>query len=1192
MQLKKLEIQGFKSFPERIEIAFEKGITAIVGPNGSGKSNVADAMRWVMGEQSAKQLRGGKMEDVIFGGTDGRKSLSFCEVTLTLDNSDGGLPLAFHEVAVTRRMYRSGESEYYINKSACRLKDVVELFRDTGAGREGYSVIGQGRIDEILSNRPEDRRAVFEEAAGIAKYKARKTEAMRKLDHTAANLERVDDIITELSDQLEPLRKQAEEAKVYLTLRDRLRVLELSQFVYQYDRLQERLTTATAQLQDFLQELDGLDNERNKLQIRAQTDEVSLQQAEEYAVTMREKVLTLTRELEVLQGDARVLQQRLSHGGENAAKAQSGIDQAKQSLSAAEEQLKLAHHEAEEKRKQFEVGKGELQTIEGKLAGINERLSHEENAMEESKGRIMDARNKISDYKARRSHLEALVTATQSRVAEMQQLAKGAQERFDQSAQEAGQARAISSQLEEKQREVLDKLAVFAQQSQQNLGKVAEAEKLRQNAHADILALQSRLRLLEDMKRDFEGFQSSVRNLLRDVAAQSHLAGKVRGVVAQLINVPQDVELAVEMALGAAAQNIVTNTEEDAKSLIEHLRMRDYGRATFLPLSSVQGRKLTPQEKAFLNMPGVIGVAEDCVKFDAVYRDIVSNLLGRTVLTKDMESGIALSRKSGFVFRVVTLQGDILNVGGSITGGSTTSRSTGLFGREREMQESKRRMIVCRDDIKKQEEIIAKLKSEDEINQQKGEGVRQQLLKMQDEMARAAERAQILDETASGRQGRVQEYQNEIERLQESLQEIVQECREIDEISQKTLEDSRKQEMDVRTSQEEFVQMKKQRDTIAEEAMRLKMLLVEREVESMTLLREATRLEAERQRLVADAQGRLQEATIAQERLSQDTAELQVVSGKLAQMEADLQEAESALKQAENMREQAFGSYREGEGLREDNLRLTSEAAQRKAKAEAVLDRAKLETETLAARIFEEYEITYADALSQRLDDFAPQSAAQEIGRIRGQIRELGTVNVNAVEDFRRVEERHTFLTGQRQDLLGAAEDLQVLISSLEGKMAEKFREQFALINTHFEKTFKQLFGGGTAMLELTEETDVLGSGIEIIARPPGTRLQSLTLLSGGQRALTAIALLFAMLLVKPTPFCVLDEIESALDEANVSNYARTLHSYSDKTQFLVITHRKGTMEASDLLYGISMEEKGVSRMVSVRLSSDKGDVA
>nr|MDD6336422.1 chromosome segregation protein SMC [bacterium] len=1185
MYLKTLEIQGFKSFPERIEIAFQKGITAIVGPNGSGKSNVADAMRWVMGEQSAKQLRGSRMEDVIFGGTDNRRPLSFCEVTLTLDNADDALGVGFAEVAVTRRLYRSGESEYYINKTACRLKDVLDLFRDTGAGREGYSVIGQGRIDEILSNRAEDRRAVFEEAAGIAKYKTRKVEAERKLQHTADNLSRVDDLLGELCAQLEPLRDQAEKAKTYLSLRDALRGLEINQFLYQHEHLQQRAQTLGQQLEEMEMRRDQLAREGEALQKRAEQDAARLEETEQRAQQLREELAARTHEVEALQADIRVLEERLHHLDADIAREQAGMEDATRAREQACLALEQAQEEVQHKKQLREQARQELRETEEKLSALADTIALQEQEMERAKGRMLDAMNRMADLKARASHLEALHTATSQRMEEMRQLAHGAQLRHTQSHGEAEAAQQAVVDLKRQEAGALEE-AARAQDEAERQGQRAQVlRQQRQRDAEDLQALQSRVRVLEDLKRDYEGYQSSVRNLLRDCAREESLKSRVRGVVAEAIRVPQRLEVAIEMALGAAAQNVITPTENDAKALIEHLRRHQYGRVTFLPMTSVRGRQLSAQERGYLNLAGVVGVASECVSFDPAYEAVVQNLLGRTVLVENMECGIQLSRRAGYAFRVVTLAGDMLNVGGSMTGGSVQSRVGALFGRERELAQAKNRMREIRAAIEKREEEIVLAAQAFQQKQQQEQACLQKLQDIRTELSRTLERAGILEETAKGRAERVAEYNREVERLQDTLQDIAAETAEIASLIEQAEHGNRQDAQQVDGGQADFARLKEQLSALQNQATALRVALAEREAQSDALVRDAERLRADQKRMMEDASQRLEHTLQVRAQHDHDAASLQHSKARLAGLEGALAQTREALAQTEKQREEAFAAYRQGEGLRQQQAADSAECLQRIARTESQLERAQADREALCARIFEEYSLTYADALPWREESFNPQEAGREITRMRGEIRQLGTVNVNAVEDCAVLEERVESLSSQREDLTRAAEDLSKLISGLEGRMAAQFKQAFAEINAAFQVTFKKLFGGGHAHLELMDASDVLQSGIEIVAQPPGTKLKSLTLLSGGQRALTAIALLFAMIEIRPTPFCVLDEIEAALDEANVAHYASALRGYTSDTQFVVITHRKGTMEACDALYGISMQEKGVSSMVSVRMT-------
>ena len=1184
MVLKSIRLRGFKSFPETIEIKFETGITAIVGPNGSGKSNIADAIRWVLGEQSAKQLRGSRMEEVIFGGTENRRPLSFCEAILTLDNTDDRLGLGTPEVSITRRLYRTGESEYLLNQNACRLKDIVDLLRDTGAGREGYSVIGQGRIDEILSNRAEDRRAVFEEAAGIAKYKARKTEAERKLTSTTEHLTRVDDILVELQGQIEPLRQQSQTAREYLMLAEQLRYDELNLFILQQDK-------ANAALHELAQKIEVLQANQRRyvadgvaLEAREQANTVALQKAEEDAKLAQLALTSMAETRGNAQANVRVWEERLANGEQQRFR----METQGQELAQKREALSLAIDQAGEKavllQKDFELKQAELQTAEAALAQLADQLCADEEKAAQAREMMMQNLNRMSDLRAQISHLQGLDASMAARGEDMQRLVDETKAKREQSEQDVASARAaLTVGLGERSRE-----AATVQERADGVARAQEAWRQAQQAQQKqaeaMQAMRVRLKMLEDLKRDHEGYGQAVRALLRDSAQDAQLSAKVCGVVAQMIEVPQKLEIAIELALGAAMQHVITPTDTDAKQLVEYLRRNQLGRVTFLPMNAVRTRTLNDTERNWAQGAGILGVASECVECQPQYRDIVRNLLGRTVLVEDMDTGLALARKSQQSIRIVTLQGDMMNVGGSITGGSVQARAGGLFSRERE-RNALRQQAESAGQIEVR--LVAETaKAEAEWNAAKVEHQKAVEGQSQAEARVHAlrEREQITLETLQERQLREQEMLAEQQRMvdmqQDTATQIAGMQALIDRAGQGDAEGTAKAEAD----QDAFSQARARHTQMQSQAVRLQVEQAQAQSAIRQQQQEQSRLTRELQDLKLQGQRQQQAGQDGELQLEQIRQALEECRQAAQSNDAAQQHAQARAEACENARQAAFAAYAQGEKNRQQQITQLAECEQQMMRSQTQSERLVTERENATARIFESYQLTYADILPLRDEAFLVDGASNRVGSTRAKIRAMGSVNVNAVEDFVALEARVGEMSTQRADLQQAFEDLGKLIERLEKRMVERFREAFAEINQAFGVSFKKLFDGGHAHLALMDEHNWLNSGIEIIAQPPGTKMQSLTLLSGGQRALTAIALLFAMLKINPTPFCVLDEIEAALDEANVEHYAKTLHEYTQKTQFVVITHRKGTMEAADALYGITMQEKGVSSLVSVRL--------
>lgn len=1185
MFLKRLEIYGFKSFAERLEVAFAPGITAIVGPNGSGKSNVGDAVRWVLGEQSAKLLRGTQMADVIFGGTEKRKPLSYCEVNLIFDNEDKGLPIEYSEVVISRRLYRSGESEYSINKTNCRLKDVVELFQDTGIGKEGYSIIGQGKIDNILSTRSDERRAVFEEAAGIVKYKTRKNEAERKLEHTCSNLVRICDIISELEDRIEPLSQQADVAREYLSLRESLRDLEVNLYLCQSDMAAEKKAAQA-------ETLKGIDEETNeKTAYLARLEQEQLQkedrigQLENSLTGLRGNILELTGRLEKGAGDQKVFEEKQTNleaeqkrlGDELQANddLRAMMDAtAKGDVAAAEQKEK----EIRDRSSLVEAMEGELSALDAALAKEGEELEQVKNQMVSTLNRLSDVKANLGRYETMRSNIEArgqliqkqreTLASQQTNILEAVQAQKEAAQDFE-------------NQLEGLRQEE-DALVKARQELQEGYAKQQSAM---QETQSKLQNAKSRLHMLEEMRRDYEGYSHSVKRLLSQCDREPSLQKSVCGVVAQLVNVPRQYEKAVEAALGAAMQNIVTPTEEDAKILIEFLRSSNAGRATFLPISAIRGRTLSPQERNTLSVPGCVGIASELAQYDTKYKEIFENLLGRTVICQTMDAAIALARNNRHAFRVVTLEGDIINAGGSMTGGSVQSKLTSLLGREREIDETRTSITAF---AKKQEEesaTLQKMRLERTALEEQVKELGESRHRVEIFLARENEKLTALQADLNRYKEAQEQLSLEEEQLGDTAAEIERNINEINQMQGSMEQSNTSAQSDITQRQSTYQQRRMERERMSLQLTEYKVYLAGLIKELDSIHQNKERLEKQQSQLAeADERAKNRIALLEEQKaelIKQKTSDEQA----LQMLKETLQELHTQEKEQTQQRDTL------SQGLREDQKKCREleqelfSGQERRHKVEMAITKVDSDIALLEQRIWDEYELTYASALEFRREDFRMTGSQTEINKLRRSIADLGPVNVKAIDEFVETKERFDLLTGQRDDLQKAEADLRNIIEELAKKMEKQFREQFAVINKYFGQTFAELFGGGIAELRLEEGQSALDAGIEIVAQPPGKNLQVLSLLSGGEKALTAIAILFAMLKLKPTPFCILDEIEAALDEANVYNFATYLRNFSKRTQFVVITHRKPTMEEADSLYGVAMEEKGVSRMVSVRLS-------
>lgn len=1186
MRLKRLEIYGFKSFADRTVVVFDQGITGIVGPNGSGKSNLSDAVRWVLGEQSAKALRGGKMEDVIFNGTQRRKRLGYCEVSLVFDNEDHALPVDFAEVMITRRVYRSGEGEYYINKAACRLRDIVDLFRDTGVGKEGYSIIGQGRIGEILSQKSEDRRGIFEEAAGIVKYRTRKEESEKRLLNMHDNLDRVEDIIAELEGELEPLAKASETARHYLALRDELRVLECSAFVLRSDRAQERIADAEALLGGLREAIEQEERRAGTLAAARDTANEKAQELETQVSGAHEAVLELTREKEAREGELAMLRAEIARMEKDVLSLSQEEDVRRARSEALEGEIRQNEADTLAARTQIVEWQRELNARETELEAAQEAAREAEETLETHKSAIIEAMNRLSDVRTSearlstmRKELERRGEEARAQREELSIIAERLDEQLEEARGELETFKQVEGELQETGRQI-------EQESQDAAQKIARIQQAVSDANGQKQAAASRLRVLREMERDYAGYQQAVKQVL--LHARGHEG--VRGVVASLMQVPKELERAVEAVLGGALQNVVTTDEYVARDMIAYLRSNKLGRATFLPMTTITGRTLNAQERQLLSMPGCVGVASELVSFAPEYRGIVENLLGRTVVAENLDAGIEIMRRGRHAFRLVTLEGDVMHSGGSMTGGSAASRMTSLLSREREIKEHEALLVQI---DRRMAEFEQRLRKGEEFRQ----GVKQRRAKAFDDLHQAQIDVSIASERVrtltAQREGHAQQEQ----RCELLCEQIAENLAQIDSQldgarSTQAGEERTSDEMNRRTGElsDALYERREALDALRERTQEVRVTLAAKERDLTALTADGARMRREQEELAAQ----LYQAHDQREQLilkHQQATEQQAADTQLSSSCAErLEAAQKTLAQRQSLRGESQEKVR---ALTQEIDALREQLAQDQEKGhrtEMVLSRTQAELSQMQQRIWDEYELTYAGAKEYLNEPFDLSASDKRSGEIRREIRAMGPVNVTAVEDYRATRERYEELARQRDDLVKAENDLKGIIDSLQRQMERQFMENFRLMQQYFAETFSKLFGGGHAELRLLDESDVLGCGIEIVAQPPGKKLQMLSLLSGGERALTAIAILFAMLRLKPTPFCFLDEIEAALDDGNISTFADYLRDFSRNTQFVVVTHRKGTMERCDGLYGVAMEEKGVSTMLSVELKDVSAD--
>lgn len=1182
MKLKKLELYGFKSFAQRTEIVFDEGITGIVGPNGSGKSNIGDAVRWVLGEQSAKTLRGASMSDVIFNGTQKRKPLSYCEVSLVFDNDDHALAMEAAEVMVTRRVYRNGESEYYLNRTACRLKDVVDLFRDTGIGKEGYSIIGQGRIDEILSRKSEDRRQVFEEAAGIVKFKARKEEADKKLQRTLENLERVDDILDELTKRLKPLEEQSRNARVYLELSTELKDLDLNLFLIRSDRARARLSELESELLTVQTIL--ADTESNLTDKTTRRDETQnrIDQLEEAITKARTELMECAEHVHESQKKLSALQSRRETRSENRQRIVREQEEAQERLAEIEKDHARIQADVEKQHSLIADAEQILRATQEAAEKAQTKEKEADAALEAQKAAVIDQMNRLSDVRNDKTRLNTMQAQMETRLTEIEE-SGGALQEQEAALREA--LTAVEKQLEtenQHQQQCQEKLAQARQASDEADAAYANLRADVEKQSADMQAAASRHNVLTEMTRDMEGYNMAVRRAMT-YAKQRGLTG-VKGVLAQLMTVPQAYETAIDMALGAAQQNIVTDTEETAKELINYLRQNRLGRATFLPMSAIRGKTLYGNERNALKLPGCLGVASELVQCAPEYRGIVENLLGRTVIADNLDHGIPIMRAGNHAFRLVTLEGDVMHSGGSMTGGSAQSKVSNLLSRERELKELTAKLQTGRAELDKCRQELAQRQQTAQEKRQKVSDAVNALHQQEIAVAREQARRESTSADLNAHLQRMQETEQARVQLHQSLEDIRQQLENIE--HQRTGAQGDQSAMEQKTIEMQNALIKARAEASAENDR-----LMVRTLQLSDLRHGLSDLERDEAHAQQDQAQILREQE-RREQLLHEMDELDTVD----ENDMKREEAESARRQKEQLRqESAAQAIEQRRSQAQSDLRdilsdmenlheAYNRDSEKLHKTELAKARIEGDQKNLQNRIWDTYKLTYAGAEEFRRTPFDEKESDRRAAELQGQIRALGTVNVGAVEEYAETKARVDDLTAQQQDLKRAEMDLRELIERLLIQMRSTFVENFSKMQGYFAETFTRLFGGGHAELKLMDPDDPLNCGIEVNAQPPGKKLQLLSLLSGGERALTAIAILFAMLKLKPTPFCILDEIEAALDDANIGYYADYLKEYSKGTQFIVVTHRKGTMERCNSLFGVAMEEQGVSRMVSVSL--------
>ena len=1186
MYLKSLEIQGFKSFADKTVLHFDSDITAIVGPNGSGKSNISDAISWVMGEMSSKALRGAKMEDVIFGGTQKRSQLGFAEASLILDNSDGSLPVDTPEVMVTRRYYRSGESEYYINRQSARLRDINEMFMDTGLGKEGYSNIGQGRIDEILAVKSTDRREVFEEAAGISKYRHRKEETERRLASTEDNLTRIGDKISELELQVEPLRVQAEKAKKYLSLRETLKGLEIALWLQNLERLAAAAKKAEGDYAAAARTLEEQHAALNRL----------YQLSDQLALKLNQANLELEQQRHAIAGQEAVLHQQESES----AVLKAGAENTKQNI--------------ERVRRELEDQESRSGGVSGQIAEQEARIAQLAATLAETKDKLQQAQDEAARLLASADEAEGKTLTLRTRQAALQQEAAGKRA-------EAASLRASLDEVSQRKASVEEDLtAALARQTElgetvntckETLAKAKEAVEAHRNADAgyalrlnarvekrdrlkkaldaqniELQTVRSRGKMLAELQRDYEGFSKAVRLVMQE--AKGGRLGEIYGPVSARIRTEDDYTVAIETALGGAMQNIVVGSEADGKAAIRYLKRCDGGRATFLPRSTVRGKEL--RESGLAQCPGFVGIASELVRCDIADAGIISSLLGRIVLVETLDHAVDMARKYQNRFKIVTLDGQVMNPGGSMTGGSA-SKSAGILSRANELQRLAQRAKALEAEIAQQDAALAEAARAAAQVEFERTALQGKLRQAEDDVLRAEGELQKATALYTALSDTIESYRRELASVAQRtggdlgrLSQLEQDASAA-EAEAARLEAALAEETQGQTALSQ--QMNEQNEAITA----LRMELAAREAEDHTARESVERLRALAEAMAGDRAQKEKLIASYEADAARLARDIEASEKKREELERTVENARLSLQEAIAARSETEGrrnrTDKEAQEKNKEILDMEREAARLEQKKAA----AAMEEQQILDKLWESYELTPSTAAKEAAEIESAPAAAKQITDLKRKISSLGTPNLGAIDEFERVNERYGYLTGQRDDVLHAKKELENIIKTITQEMTEIFVREFGRINQYFGETFQEMFGGGKGELVLEEPDEPLSCGIEIKVQPPGKQVKTITLLSGGEKAFVAIALYFAILKVRPTPFCLLDEIDAALDDRNVERFASYLRNFSSKTQFLIITHRRGTMEAADVLYGVTMVEQGVSRILHLDLNQMQAEL-
>ena len=1182
MYLKRLELQGFKSFADKTVLEFMPGITGVVGPNGSGKSNISDAIRWVLGEQSIKSLRGSKALDIIFAGTQARKSLGFAEASLVFNNEDGALPIEYTEVTVTRKIYRSGETGYYINKVPCRLKDVQALFMDTGIGKDGYSIIGQGKIDEILSNKSEDRRHIFEEAAGIVKYRVRKQETEKKLERTKLNLLRINDILTEIEANIEPLKAQSEKAKKYLSLRDELKDIEIGLFLYNIEKYKKELEELVADNEIMQENLNLEEGKIEKIKILKEELKTQIDEITEKIEEMSNIGFESKKQIEQLNSEISITNARIENNTENSSRFSKEIEDSTIRIEELEKDIKLKKEKKENLKKEKEKFDAELKQKEAELKKITDKLSLKELEIEKKKKIVEENTDKKYEYQTEISTQKANLENLEKREKQIKQELDINISELDRARMNKEDISKTFYEIESNRNKLVAELEKISAEKEKRNAQIANFDKNINTLATELRIKDSRLKFLVETEKEKEGYIKSVKSLLKDCETIKELGKGMYGVLANIISVPKQYETAIEMCLGSSLQNIVTETEQDAKKLIEHLRKNNLGRASFLPISSIKGKKIDKIK----GKEGVIGVAADLVQFDKKYEQIIYNLLGRTIIIDNMDNAIKIAKQNNYTFRIVTLEGDLINPSGSITGGSVAKKTVNILGRGREIEDLEK-------ELKKVKEKLGKLEKEKE----------EYILKSDDTIEEKQEKEKELQEidiTYATEKQKVISIEENIERLEKRLQNLKEELSNIN---------KQKQEIDTRQKEinKEIINLTEQNEKLSKEINEFAELNKDNQKYIDDLNLDITNLKIsvssfdESESSIEEISNMInQEIENNKKSIEHKKEQIEQIKIDNANLANKIKETETQIAKIKNAVQNSSIKIEELKTERTEKNKKLTEQEEEQVKEFQIIEDLKAQIVKLDVKknkieedlnntinaMWDEYELT-PNAVKEYKKPENIALTQKKVKALRNDIKELGSVNIDSIDEYKNLKERYDFMCEQRLDLENTMGKLRKMIQDMTGIMKEQFKTQFEIINKNFDEVFKELFGGGKATLSLEDENNILDCGINITVQPPGKKLQNMMPLSGRERAFTAIALLFAILKINPAPFCVLDEIEAALDDVNVYRFAEYLKKYSQQTQFLVITHRRGTMEVADTVYGVTMEENGISKLLSISLKQN-----